>query len=285
MNNNKYSNLDRIAYTQNTLNKIEYWNPFEDRKDIQFFENKKAYYILGPINNEDIKYFWNFHIRLNNNELLLSTMGKNKNFNQCITITIKDNVGRINYLNDYYDHRGKDLVGWLIQIIKQLGCEKCILQEIEDDLSYANFPDCEEACNTGIQDVAEINCNKQNSNNYIPLSLIHKLWLGHTYYEDFGFIPYDKNNNAYLQDKLLELNNKIKNLQEIKWDYFDIHDKKWIEFKNKYSHLYPSPFCAFREFTPDKCNIFYDILFFIDNLDLLNDICNIISKNIWMKII
>ena len=202
-----------------------------------------------------------------------------------IPITIKDNVGRINYLNDYYDHRGKDLVGWLIQIIKQLGCEKCILQEIEGDLSYANFPYCEGAFNTGIQDVAEINCNKRNYNNYIPLSLIHKLWLGHTYYEDFGFIPYDKNNNSYHQDKLLELNNNIKKLQEIEWEYFDIHDEKWIEFKNKYSCLYPTPFCAFLEFSPSKCNIFYDILFFMDDLVLLNDIRNIISKSIWMKIL
>ena len=293
MNNNKLLNndeylhtyLNMIACTKHTSNKIDYWNPFEDKKDIQFFKDKKTYYILGPINNEDIKYFWNFRIRLNNNELLLSTMEKNKNFNQCITITIKDNVGRINYLNDYYDHRGKDLVGWLIQIIKQLGCEKCILQEIEGDLSYANFPDCEGACNTGIQDVAEINCNKRNYNNYIPLSLIHKLWLGHTYYEDFGFIPYDKNNNSYHQDKLLELNNNIKKLEEIKWNYFNIDDKKWIEFKNKYSRLYPSPFCAFREFSPSKCNIFYDILFFLYDLDLLNNIRNIISKSIWIKIL
>ena len=117
------------------------------------------------------------------------------------------------------------------------------------------------------------------------MSLIHKLWKGHTYYEDFGFIPYDKNNNSYHQDKLLELNNNIKKLQEIEWNYFNIDDKKWIEFKNKYSPLYPSPFCAFREFSPSKCNIFYDILFFMDDLVLLNDIRNIISKSIWMKIL
>ena len=276
--------MNILNFNEYTKNK-EYWDPFTQKMKPSFFKDKKTYYILGPINNEDIKYFWNFHIRLNNNELILSIIEQNKNLNQCITITIKDNVGRINYLNDYYDHRGIDLVGWLIQIIKQLGCEKCILQEIEGDLSYTNFPDYEGACNTGIQDVAEINCNEQNKYNYVLMSLIHKLWKGHTYYEDFGFIPYDKNNNSYHQDKLLELNNNIKKLEEIEWSYFNIDDKKWIEFKNKYSRLYPSPFYAFREFSPSKCNIFYDILFFMDDLVLLNDIRNIISKSIWMKIL
>ena len=94
LNNYEYSNLDMIAYTKLTSNKIEYWNPFEDRKDIQFFENKKTYYILGPINNNDIKYFWNFNVKLNNNELLLSTSSQTNDLDSCITLSIKENIGK-----------------------------------------------------------------------------------------------------------------------------------------------------------------------------------------------
>jgi len=259
MNNNKLLNI--INYNEYTSN-IKHWNPFEEFININDFNNKKQQlYILGPSNIDNLRYLWLFNIKKNNNELIISSIKNSKNYDPCINIFIKNNIGKINYMNKCGDYKGKDLIKWMLQIMKQFGCEKCILQ-----------------------DVAQKNCNGRNKHNYVLISLIHKLWKGHTYYEDFGFIPYDKNNNSYIQDKLLELNNKIKNLQEIRWDYFDIHDKKWTEFKNKYSYLYPSPFCAFREFTPDKCNIFYDILFFVDDLDLFNDICNIISKSTWMKI-
>ena len=93
--------MNILNFNEYTKNK-EYWDPFTQKMKPSFFKDKKTYYILGPINNEDIKYFWNFHIRLNNNELILSIIEQNKNLNQCITITIKDNVGRINYLNEVF---------------------------------------------------------------------------------------------------------------------------------------------------------------------------------------
>jgi hypothetical protein len=168
----------------------------------------------------------------------------------------------------------------MLEIMKKLGCEKCILQ-----------------------DMAELKCTRRNRNNYdtsgnlnssqvfaldVPLSLIHKLWKGTTYYEDFGFMPYNKNNNLHTNNLLLQINKKIKNLQNIKWDFFNNYneDKKWNELKKKYSHVYPSPFTTFREFTPENCDLFYDILYLLDmDVDELSEIKRLISKSIWMKIL
>jgi len=257
---NKNIALDIINYNEYTRN-IKHWNPYEDKIDLSFFKNNKQCYILGPINNDGARYLWNFNITVNNSDELYINSAKNsEEFGQCIDIYIQNKTGKINYINQCGDYSGKHLIKWMLEIMKNIGCEKCILQ-----------------------DMAEIKCDNRNENNYVSVSLIHKLWKGHTYYEDFGFFPYNHNNNLYKHEILIELNNKIKQLQELKWRDFNINNEKWSQFENKYSTIYPSPFHAFKEFTPNTCGIFYDILIFIDNLPLLNDINKIISKSIWVK--
>jgi len=251
-------------YTQN----IPHWNPFEDYKEINFFKEIKTYYILGPNNTDNEIYIWNFNINhRNNNEIILSTMQNSKDSDPCIDITIKNCIGKINYLNECNKHRGKDLIKWTIEIIKHLGCNKCILN-----------------------DQAEKKCSKRYFKNYVSLSLIHKLRKNKTYYEEFDFIPYNRNNNLYKNNKSIELNKLIIELQEIKWNKYTIQDEKWKEFYDVFSQYYPSPILAFKQFTEDNCGIFYDILFLLSrpeqpSYELLYKINSIISKSIWMKLL
>jgi hypothetical protein len=47
---------------------------------------------------------------------------------------------------------------------------------------------------------------------------------------------------------------------------------------------------AFGQFTPDDCSIFYDGLFLLDNpsqygFEILQNIKNIITKSVWMKLL
>jgi hypothetical protein len=47
---------------------------------------------------------------------------------------------------------------------------------------------------------------------------------------------------------------------------------------------------AFEQFTPDDCSIFYDVLFLLDNpsqdgFEILQNIKNIITKSVWMKLL
>jgi hypothetical protein len=188
-----------------------------------------------------------------------------------------------------WKYNGRDLISWMLEIMQKLYCDKCILT-----------------------DFAEKKCNRQNNPNYVSLSLIHKLWKGKTYYEYFGFFPFDILNNtdinrnanegfslfseAYAEEntfqtsKLLLLNQYIHNLHLLKWNDFNIDNDKWNYFKNKYSIIYNSPFLVFKEFSPDDCSIFYDILFYLEKYDqpsseILSNIKKIISKSIWMKIL
>ena len=154
-----------------------------------------------------------------------------------------------------------------IEIIKHLGCNKCILN-----------------------DQAEKKCSKRYFKNYVSLSLIHKLRKNKTYYEEFDFIPYNRNNNLYKNNKSIELNKLIIELQEIKWNKYTIQDEKWKEFYDVFSQYYPSPILAFKQFTEDNCGIFYDILFLLSrpeqpSYELLYKINSIISKSIWMKLL
>lgn len=240
---------------------MKYWNPYEEIYNSELIENNELY-ILGPINNEKMNYLWNFSIKITSNNIMKINSIQNSNTEDpCIDIEIKNKVGKINYINKCGDYRGKDLINWMLEIMKKLDCEKCILQ-----------------------DMAELKCNKRNKKNYVPLSLIHKLWKGKTYYEDFGFMPYNKNNNSYSNNILLQINNNIRSLYNIDWNYFDINNNKWNDFKEKYSSIYPSPFSAFKEFSPNDCGIFYDILYFLDN-DILSETKRLISKSVWMKIL
>lgn len=253
--------LNIINYNEFTKS-IKHWNPYEDNYDPTLIENNQLY-ILGPINHEGVRYLWNFLIKnMSNNSIKINSIENTKNSDPCIDIHIKNNVGKIDYINKCGNYRGKDLIKWMLEIMKKMGCEKCILV-----------------------DMAQLKC--KNSNNNVSLSLIHKLWKGHTYYEDFGFVPYHKNNNSYKNNLLVTINNKIKQLQTIKWDvysnYNNINDPNWNEFKHKYSNIYPSPFLAFKEFNTENCGIFYDILYLLD--DELIEIKNLISKSVWMKVL
>lgn len=96
----------------------------------------------------------------------------------------------------------------------------------------------------------------------MSLSLIHKLRKGITYYEEFDFIAYDKNNNKYEKSKIIELDKYIKELENIEWSKYSIQNEKWTIFYNLYSKYYPSPILAFKQFNEDNCGIFYDILYF-----------------------
>ena len=251
-------------YTQN----IEYWNPFEDYIDIKFFIGKTNYYILAPLNNNNEKYIWNFRLRCtNNNKIILSTVLQSKDEDPCIDLFIENNIGKINYINNCCDHNGKNIIKWCIEIIKHLGCKKCILI-----------------------DQAEKKCNKRNFKNYVSLSLIHKLKKGITYYEEFDFIPYNKNNKNYANNKLKDLNKYVAELQQIKWSDYNIQNEKWTEFYNFYSPYYPSPILAFDQFTEGICGIFYDILNLINqptqpSYDLMTKINSLISKSVWMKLL
>ena len=177
------------------------------------------------------------------------------------------------------------VISWSIQILKSLGCNKCIL--IDHAEKKCNNWSLSQAPDSAINH-AQAPDFWRTIQNYIPLSLIHKLWRNKTYYENFNFIPYDKNNNFYRNNKVTELNKYIKLLQELRWDDFNIEDEKWEKFKNNYSIIYPSPFLAYKEFTPQKCGIYYDILYLLDNsrqpsFELLQKVKNIITKSIWVK--
>ena len=247
---------------------IKYWNPFTDFKDIIFFKDISEYYILGPSNSDNEIYIWLFKINcINNTEIILSTLENSTNNDSCISISIKNNIGKINYVNECNKHRGKDLIYWSIQIMKHLGCNKCILI-----------------------DQAEKKCIHRNFENYVSLSLIHKLRKNQTYYEEFDFVPYNKNNNNYRTNKLIELNMIVKELQDIKWEEYNIEHVKWQEFYNMFSKYYPSPILAFKQFRGTICGIFYDILYLLNNPEqpsykLLSNINNIISKSVWMKLL
>lgn len=264
-------NINKLLKTKNIINyneitkTIEHWNPYEQDKDLDFIKSKSNYFILGPINNENIRYLWNFKIYHNNDDFILNSIENTKNSDPCINIIIKNKIGKINYINQCGDYRGRDLIGWMLKIMENIGCNKSILI-----------------------DFAEKKCNNRNYKNYVPLSLIHKLWKGQTYYEYFGFIPYNKSNNLYKNDKLLEFNNNIEELYTLKWNDFNINSDKWKLFINEYSYIYNSPFLAFREFTFNNCDIFYDILFLLEESNekssiILQKINNIISKSVWMK--
>ena len=244
-------------------NNIEYWNPFEEFKDIIFFSGMTEYYILGPLNIDNETYIWSFRINcISNIEIMLTTQQNSKNSDPCISISIKNDVGKINYDNECNKYRGKDLIQWGIAIIKHLGCNRCILNE-----------------------QTEKNCSNHNFT-----SLIHKLRKNKTYYEEFDFVPYNKNNNNYRNNKSIELNSLIKELQEIRWDQYNIDHIKWREFYDMYGQYYPSPILAFKQFREDICAIFYDILYLLSvceqpSYELLFKINYIISKSVWMKLL
>jgi hypothetical protein len=156
----------------------------------------------------------------------------------------------------------------MLDIIEKLGCQKCILL-----------------------DQAEKKCNNRDYSNYVPISLIHQLWKGKTYYEHFNFIPYKEKNNNNLKNIIMldELNNNIKNLQDLHWSDFNIDDNnsKWKLFKKNY-FFYKSPFLAFQEFTQNNCGIFYDIIYLLENnnnaaYENIQRIRQILSKSIWIK--
>jgi len=263
--------LNYNAYTQN----IQHWDPFTQKIELSFFQNKNEYYILGPrINNSDgvyenreLKYLWKFKIISRENEVILNSLQYSKNSDPCINIIINtlEKTGKIKYINQCNHYNGKYIIIWVLQIMKRFGCKTCILE-----------------------DQAEKKCSKRNFDKYVPISLIHKLWKDITYYEQFDFTPYNKNNNLYKNDKMKELDDEIEKLKNMNWSIFNINHKKWFEFMNEYKNIYPSPFSAFYEFDPSNCGIFYDVLNLLDvptepSYESLSKVKNIISKSIWVK--
>jgi hypothetical protein len=107
---NKNLILDLILLDEYTKN-IEYWNPFDEYKDINFFIGKSNYYILAPLNNDNEKNLWNFRIKCdNNNKIVLSTSSFSIDNDPCIDIVIENNVGKINYVNNCHNNRGKSII-------------------------------------------------------------------------------------------------------------------------------------------------------------------------------
>lgn len=121
--------LDLVLLDKYTKN-IEYWNPFIEYKDINFFINKSNYYILAPTNIDNEEYLWNFRIRCSNNKIVLSTTSYSNNSDPCIDIVIENNLGKINYINNCHNHYGKNIIRWIISIMKHLGCTKCTLVDM-----------------------------------------------------------------------------------------------------------------------------------------------------------
>lgn len=263
--------LNFNEYTKN----IEYWDPFTQKIDSSFFIDKKTYYILGPrisvldgvYESRELKYLWKFKININDNEIIFNSLQNSKNSDPCINIQInlKDKEGKIKYINQCNQYSGKYIMLWVLQIMKRLSCRTCILE-----------------------DSAEKKCSARNFDGYVPISLIHKLWKDKTYYEYFDFRPYNKNNNEYKNNKIDEMDNHFDNLRVMNWSLFNINHQKWVEFKNNYENIYPSPFSAFFEFDFSNCGLFYDVLNLLDNpsqpsYELLSNIKTIISKSIWIK--
>jgi len=264
---NKNVILDLILLDKYTRN-IEYWNPFIEYKDINFFIGKSNYYILAPPNMNNEEYLWNFKIGCsNNNKIVMSSTSFSKNNYSCIDIVIKNNEGKINYINNCHNHLGKNIIRWIIDIMKHLGCKKCILNDqLKKDSDNRNFK------------------------NYVSLSLIHKLRKGVTYYEEFDFIAYNENNNIYAKSKIVELNNYVNELENIEWFKYNIQNEKWNMFYKFYSQYYPSPILAFKQFNENNCGIFYDILYFLNlpeqpSYDLLYKINSITSESVWIKLL
>lgn len=175
--------------------------------------------------------------------------------------------GKINYINNCHNHYAKNIIRWFIDIMKHLGCKKCILN-----------------------DQVKKNCSNHNFRNYVSLILIHKLRKGKTYFEEFDFIAYNKNNNIYSESNIIKLNNNVNELEKITWEKYNIQHEKWNKFYNLYSIYYPSPILAFKQFNENNCGLFYDILYFLHLpeqpfSDLLNEINYILSKSIWMKLL
>ncbi len=230
-----HNQLNTINYNEYTK-MIKHWNPYVDKFNKTMVKNNQLY-ILGPENDEELQYLWNFSIKyISEDHLIIYSMEV-----PSIHIEIQQNMGKINYKNEYENYRDIDLVKWMLEIMKNMGCEQCILQDIHD----------------------------------IPLCLIYKLWKGTNVYEDLEFLPYDQNHNLQMFDE------NVYHLQKMTWNSFQINEPKWIKFKEKYSFIYPSPFLAFKEFSPNNNQIFYDILSMIDNEEFL-EVKNSISKCIWI---
>ena len=88
----------------------------------------------------------------------------------------------------------------------------------------------------------------------------------------------------------MELDNYVKELENMEWSKYNIQNEKWNIFYNMYSQYYPSPILAFKQFNEDNCGIFYDILYFLNqpeqpSYNLLNKINSIISKSVWIKLL
>lgn len=268
--------MEQLNYNENT-NHVSHWDleqkKFHSINDfIQNCPSKRfTIYILGPYNLHKMRYMWLFEFVIIGKNINIHSIKQNLNQDDsCMRIQIINQNGKINYIYKCEPYTGKDIIIWSIQILKSIGVKNVIL----------------------IDDARKI-CESQRFKNYtISLSLIHKLWKNSTYYEIFGFIPFHKNNNNYKNSQINKLDEIIQQIKLIQWEEIKVlsfYKDTWNYFTQLYKPYYILyPFCAFQEFLPEKCGLFYDILIIaIYHLqeskakDLFHQANQIIHKSVW----
>ncbi len=243
--------LDLLHYNEYTQS-IKHWNPYIQEYDPILFNDSEVY-ILCNMDSDNSEYLLLFSIERPRQDIITI-----KSIHPYIAIYIeinsKEEYGKTNYMRASEDYERVKVLKWICMIMKKMGCKECVMND--NGIMY------------------------NNNNTHIPISFMDKLWRVHTYYEEFGFIPYDDNKNN-LSSIIYP---KIRRLQEKKWDEYKISDPKYNEFRQKYSYIYPSPYSAFHEFSPDKCNLFYDILYLLE-CEELSEIKRLISRSVWVKVL
>jgi len=249
---------------------IPHWDPWNtlNNSNILYEIYSNHYFILGPKIGEK-KYIWLFKIISSNNEIYIISLQTNEN-NPCIDIVIKQvtNTGYIKSINKSDEYNGNYLMNWILQIFGAFNIKSCILI----DQAYKN-------------------CINRNMTTYISLSLISILRGNRTYYEKYGFKPYNSVNNKLVNNgRTSKLKNLHNELLKITWEEFkDIQSIYVNRIRDKYGLVYRKfPYLIFQEFNETDCKIFYDwisdiILNKYPGHILLQEIQTLISKSIWER--
>ena len=259
------------SYNYNIETKeIPHWDPWKIQNNSNILVEicPNHYYILGPKIGEK-RYIWLFKIVSSNNELYIISLKMNNDY-PCIDILLKrdSNTGYIKSINKSDDYNGNNLMNWILQIFITFNVKSCILI----DQAYKN-------------------CINRSMTSYISLSLISLLKGNRTYYEKYGFKPYNSVNNKLVNNgRTSKLKNLHNELLKITWeDFKDIQSIYINRIRDKYGVVYKNfPYFIFQEFNENDCKIFYD---FISDVILnkypghnqLREIQTLISKSIWEK--
>lgn len=263
----KYKN----SYNYNIeTREIPHWDPWKiinnTNKLVEICPNH--YFILGP-DKEKKRYIWLFKIVSSGDNLHITSLKTNED-NSCVDIDIRknDNSGYIKSINKSDEYTGNNIMNWILQIFKAFNMKTCILI-----------------------DQAQKNCINRNMTTYISLSLISLLKGNKTYYEKYGFKPYNRINNTLVNNgRTSRLNNLYNELLKVTWDDFDKIESIYVNrLREKYSIVYQKyPFLIFQEFNESECKIFYDFLSDViinkyPGHNQIRDIQTLISKSIWEK--